>query len=104
MKKHKKRTSKQYKTNNIKNTQENSTLNMCFYVCPMCVLDKCEICQKICDSALTFQAHNEKFHTMKNSTNHIFYKCDQYTKTFKEKNKFPILNYVFLCVSYVCLR
>ena len=39
---------------------------------------------KICNSAL--QAHNEKFHIMKNSTNQIFYKCDLCSKTFKENN------------------
>ena len=68
----------------IQTTQlkENTALTMCFYVCPMCVLDKCEICPKICNSAATLQAHNEKFHIMKNSTNQIFYKCDLCTKTF----------------------
>ena len=35
--------------------QESFTL--CLYVYPMCALDNCEICQKICYSAATLQAH-----------------------------------------------
>ena len=61
---------------------------LCLYVYPMCALDNCEIYQqkKICYSAATLQAHIEKFHIMKNSTNQIFYKCDRCTITFKVKN------------------
>ena len=55
---------------------------------PMCALDNCKICQKICYSAATLQAHM-MFHIRKDATNQIFYKCDQCTITFKvKKNKF----------------
>ena len=65
--------------------QESFTL--CLYVYPMCALDNCEICQKICYSAATLQAHM-MFHIRKDATNQIFYKCDRCTITFKvKKNK-----------------
>ena len=64
--------------------QESFTL--CLYVYPMCALDNCEICQKICYSAATLQAHM-MFHIRKDATNQIFYKCDRCTITFKGEKK-----------------